>query len=148
MSKGGSAAVTNAKSLLRLTINAGQASPAPPVGPPLGQKGVKASDFCKIFNERSKNFLPGIPLPTKITVFSDRTFTFVIHVPTTFHLLKTACKFERGCTNQTVAIVPVKLIYEVAKIKSRDVCFENVPLRSVFKSVLATARHVGIKVLP
>lgn len=141
------AAVT-ARALIRLTINAGQASAGPPIGPTLGQKGLKAFDFCKQFNEQSKKFLPGIPLPTRIRIFPDKSFSFVIKPPTTFSLLKIACKFEKGSTQRTVARVPVTVIYEVAEIKKCDPGFANIPFLSVFKTILNEARHVGIEVLP
>ena len=148
MSSRSKSTTQTATALVRLFINAGQATPAPPVGPALAQTGIRANEFCKIFNEQSKTFIPGTPLPTRIRINADRTFVFQIKVPTTFHLLKIACTFEKGSTEHTVAKVPAKLIYEVAKIKAKDPNFASVPLKSVFRSVLATARHVGIEVVP
>lgn len=148
MSSRGKVNLQTATSLIRLYINAGQATPAPPIGPALGQKGIKANEFCKLFNEQSKVFIPGTVLPTRIRVNADKTYTMLIKVPTTFDLLKLACKFEKGSTERTVARVPAKLIYEVAKVKARDPNFIQAPLQSVFRSVLATAKHVGIEVVP
>lgn len=147
--RGSSGAAQTSSALIKLYVNAGQATPAPPIGPSLGQVGIKAIDFCKQFNEQSKNFFPGTPLPVKIYAKSDRTFTFLVKVPTTFHLLKVACQFEKGnSAGETIAKVPASVIFEVAKIKARDPTFFSVPLKSVFRSVLATARQIGIEVVP
>ena len=148
MSSKSKSAISTSTSLVRLYINAGQATPAPPVGPALAQQGIKSNEFCKVFNEQSKNFIPGTPLPTRIRINADKTYTFLIKVPTAFHLLKIACQFEKGSTERTISKVPVKIIYEVAKVKARDPDFSTAPLKSVFKSVLATARHVGIEIVP
>jgi large subunit ribosomal protein L11 len=147
--RGSSGAAQTSSALIKLYVNAGQATPSPPIGPALGQVGIKAIDFCKQFNEQTKNFLPGTPLPVKIYTKSDRTFNFMVKVPTTFHLLKIACQIEKGnSAGESVARVPASVIYEVAKIKARDPTFSLAPLKSVFRSVLATARQIGIEVVP
>lgn len=148
MGKAASTACTTSTHLIRLFVPAGQATPGPPVGPALSQRGIKALDFCKAFNERTKIFITGQPIPTRISVFPDKSFQFIVKTPTTFELLRRACKFEKGSTERIVAIVPAIVIFEVALMKSNDICFQNAALQSVFKSVLATARHVGIKVVP
>ncbi|KAF1356506.1 ribosomal protein L11, N-terminal domain-containing protein [Delphinella strobiligena] len=76
--------------IVKLIVGAGQASPSPPVGPALGSKGVKSMDFCKEFNARTANFLPGTPIPARVTVRPDRTFTFELRTPPTTTLLLSA----------------------------------------------------------
>lgn len=144
----GSAAAASRPSLLKLFINTGQASPSPPVGPALGQKGIKAMDFCKQFNEQStRQYLPGIPLRCHITCMPDRTFTFQIRPPTTTFLLKRAAGIEKASSMHTVAEMSVKYVYELAKMKRQeDVELKRVPLKRVFYMMMASARTCGFKI--
>lgn len=132
--------------LLKLTIPAGGASPSPPIGPALGQKGVKAMDFCRQFNEQSKPFITGTPLRCQISVNPDRTFTFSVSTPNTSWLLKKAAGIEKADSSRTVAHLHAKYIYEIAKIKSGDSRLKHIPLQLVFRTILAQARTIGIKV--
>jgi large subunit ribosomal protein L11 len=144
--KGGTSATNSRPSLLKLTIPAGGAAPTPPVGPALGQKGVKAMDFCRQFNEASKIYQPGTPLRCEITVMPDRTFNFTVRPPATSWLLKRAANIEKASSTTTAANLNAKYIYEVAKVKAADPKLSHIPLRLLFRSVLAQARSVGIKV--
>jgi large subunit ribosomal protein L11 len=136
-------------SLLKLFITTGQASPSPPIGPALGQKGVKAMDFCRQFNERSvKQFAPGMPLRCHITVNPDRSFSFVIRPPTTSFLIKRAAGIDRLSSKYKVAEMSVKVLYEIAKQKHEgDPMLRQLPLQSVFKCILGTAKTCGIVVI-
>ena len=146
MSSKKGATVSNRPSLLKLTIPAGGAAPTPPVGPALGQKGVKAIDFCRQFNDVSKTYQPGIPLRAEIMVMPDRTFSFAVRPPATSWLLKKAAGIERASSSTTVANLNAKYLFEVAKVRASDPKLTHVPLRLVFRMVLAQARAIGIKV--
>lgn len=137
---------TNRPSVLKLTIPAGGAAPTPPVGPALGQKGVKAMDFCRQFNDQSKVYQAGVPLRCEITVNPDRTFAFVVRPPATAWLLKRAAGIEKASSSATVVKIDNKYIYEVARIKSTDPKLAHMPLRLLFRMVLAQARAIGFKV--
>ncbi|KAI9207547.1 mitochondrial ribosomal protein L11 [Polychytrium aggregatum] len=147
MSKAGAKAVT---SFLKIMIPAGKAAPAPPVGPALGQRGVKSVDFCKQFNDRTKNLVQGIPIPTLITIKPDRTFTFVSKAPPTSWLLKKAAGVEKAASRpgeEEVGSVSLKHIYEIALIKKSDPGFQDSDLRQVCACVIGQAKGMGIKVV-
>ncbi|KAL2913672.1 mitochondrial 54S ribosomal protein YmL19 [Polyrhizophydium stewartii] len=144
------AAAAGAVATVRLLVPAGKAAPAPPVGPALGQKGVKSADFCKLFNDQTKHYIQGIPITTVITVNPDRTFTFINKSPPSPWLLKQAAGIEKGSSQPgvvDVGTVSLKHIYEIAKIKSQDPAFEGVSLEAVCRRVIGTARGMGIKVV-
>lgn len=145
-SKKGNTPGSNKPSLLKLTIPAGGATPSPPIGPALGQKGVKAIDFCRQFNDHSKAYQPGIPLRCEIAVGTDRTFAFAVRPPTTSWLLKRAAGVEKGSSATTVARIDRRLVFEVAKVKAEDPKLVHVPLRLLFRMILAQARTIGFKV--
>lgn len=134
-------------SLLKLTIPAGQAAPGPPVGPALGQKGVKAIDFCRQFNDQSmKQFQAGLPLRALITVQPDRRFSFSIRPPSTGFMLKRAAGIDRLSSRYTVAMMSVKVLYEIAKQKrALDESLSHLSEQSVFEMVWGQARKCGIK---
>ncbi|KIY72915.1 ribosomal protein L11 [Cylindrobasidium torrendii FP15055 ss-10] len=136
---------------VRLMIGAGKAAPTPPVGPALGARGVKSMDFCKEFNAKTANITPGTPTPTEIYVRGDRSFYFVTKTPPTTWLLKQAAGIKMGTGkpghvwNGTVSL---KHIYEIARIKSTDNHMKHIPLESVARMVVGSARSLGVKVVP
>lgn len=137
--------------LIKLVVGAGKAAPAPPVGPALGSKGVKAIDFCKEFNARTAHYQPGIPIPCLLTVKPDRTFTFEMKSPPTSWLLMQAAQIQKGSGNpgsDKVGKLSLKHIYEIAKIKKTDDRHKNVELKAICGAVLSTAQIVGIEVEP
>jgi large subunit ribosomal protein L11 len=136
-------------SLLKLTIPTGQAAPGPPVGPALGQKGVKAIDFCRQFNDASTKLFQGdLPLRTLVTVFPDRRFSFEVRPPSTGFMLRRAAGVERLSSRYTVAEMSLKVLYEIARQKHvGDSSLKSLPLRSVFEMVLGAATRCGIKVI-
>ncbi|KAJ3099189.1 hypothetical protein HK100_004940 [Physocladia obscura] len=137
-------------SRVRLLVPAGKASPSPPVGPALGQRGVKTMDFCKQFNDRTKQYTPGIPMRCILTVKPDRSFTFVTKTPPTAWLLLQALGQEKGSsrpTHTTIGELTVKHVYEIAKIKMTDPGNENISHESMCSRVLAQARGMGITVV-
>ncbi|KAI8826224.1 mitochondrial ribosomal protein L11 [Fimicolochytrium jonesii] len=135
---------------LRLLVGAGKAAPTPPVGPALGQRGVKSMDFCKAFNDRTKHYVPGVPISVKMIIEPNRTFTFETRNPPTSWLLLQAAGIEKGSARPgdvIVGTVSVKHVYEIAKIKAQDSTFRGVPLEKVASRVIGTARGMGINVV-
>ncbi|KAJ3329359.1 hypothetical protein HDU91_003882 [Kappamyces sp. JEL0680] len=128
-----------------------QAAPAPPVGPALGQKGVKSIDFCKQFNDRTKNYVQGVPISARITVNPDKTFTFITKSPPTSWFLKQALNIDKGSSRPgdiVVGTLSLKHLYHIAQAKQKDPGFEGVSLEKITKQVLGTAKNMGIKVVP
>jgi large subunit ribosomal protein L11 len=131
---------------IKLQINAGNATPAPPVGPALGQKGVNIMDFCKQFNARTQD-QPGMVIPVVITVYSDRSFTFVTKTPPAAVLLKKAAglKSASGEPNKKkVATITRAQAEEIAKIKMPDLNAANIDAAT--EMIKGTARSMGIVV--
>lgn len=130
--------------LVKLQIPAGKATPAPPVGPALGQQGVNIMEFCKQFNAKTAD-QPGMIIPVVITVYQDRSFTFITKTPPAAILLKKAAKIEKGSgePNRTkVATVTMDQVKEIAKIKMEDLNASNID--SAAEMIKGTARSMGI----
>lgn len=131
---------------IKLQIPAGGATPAPPVGPALGQHGVNIMDFCKQFNAKTQD-QPGMVIPVVITVYTDRTFTFITKTPPAAVLLKKAAGLDKasGEPNKTkVATLTTAQVEEIAKVKMPDLNAAN--LTSAVNMVKGTARSMGIVV--
>ncbi len=133
---------------IKLQIPAGQANPSPPVGPALGQKGVNIMEFCKAFNASTQNSEPGMPIPVEITVYVDKSFTFITKSPPTSFFIKKAVKLKKA--SQTpgkgfVASISQKDIKSIAEQKINDLNTENID--SAQKMVAGTARSMGINVV-
>ncbi|ABN64352.1 Mitochondrial/chloroplast ribosomal protein L11 [Scheffersomyces stipitis CBS 6054] len=137
--------------MIKLIVGAGKAAPAPPVGPALGSKGVKAIDFCKEFNARTAHYTPGIPIPCVLTVKPDRSFTFEMKSPPTSWLLMEAAGISKGAGkpgHEAAGEVSLKHIYEIAKIKKTDERHKDVDLQAIVGAVLSTAEVIGVSVVP
>ncbi|KAF8211280.1 mitochondrial 54S ribosomal protein YmL19 [Mycena galopus ATCC 62051] len=137
--------------MVRLLIPAGKAAPTPPVGPALGARGVKSMDFCKEFNAKTAHIAQGVPVPTIIMVQPDRTFTFVTKTPPASYFLKKAAGIEKGTSkpgHETTGTISLKHVYEIAKIKATDEHMKHIPLESVARMILGSARTLGIQVVP
>ncbi len=131
---------------IKLQIPAGKANPSPPVGPALGQKGVNIMEFCKQFNARTAD-KGGLIIPVVITVFSDKSFTFITKTPPAAELLKKAAKVEKGAAepNKTkVAKVTKTQVKEIAEMKMPDLNANDI--EHAMSMVSGTARSMGISV--
>ena len=133
--------------VVKLQCPGGQANPAPPVGPALGQHGVNIMEFCKAFNARTQD-RPGLIIPALITIYSDRTFTFELKTPPASVLLKRAAKVEKGSgePNRTkVGTVTTKQVREIAEMKLNDLSANDV--EAAIKVISGTARSMGLDVV-
>jgi len=131
---------------IKLQIPAGQANPAPPVGPALGQKGVNIMEFCKQFNARTQN-QAGLIIPVVITVYSDKSFTFITKTPPASVLLLKAAKIEKGSAEPNrvkVGKVTKEQIKEIAMLKMPDL--NAASLEAAMSMIEGTARSMGITV--
>jgi large subunit ribosomal protein L11 len=131
---------------IKLQLPGGQATPAPPVGPALGQHGLNIMDFCKAFNARTQKE-QGIIIPVIITVFADRTYTFITKTPPASFLLRKAAGLEKGSGEPNrvkVGTVSMSQIEEIAKTKMPDLNADSVA--AAVNTVLGTARSMGIEV--
>ena len=133
-------------SYIKLQIPAGKANPSPPVGPALGQKGVNIMEFCKQFNARTQD-KDGLIIPVVITVFSDKSFTFITKTPPASVLLKRAAKLEKGSAEShrtKVGKVSKKQVKEIAEVKMPDL--NAFDIDHAMSMVSGTARSMGITV--
>lgn len=134
------------KTQIKLQIPGGIANPAPPIGPALGQHGVNIQDFCKKFNDKTKD-KRGDVCPVVITVYEDRTFTFVVKTPPAAELLKKAAKIKKGSGSplkQKVGTVTKKQVEEIAKLKMPDLNAKD--LSGATKIIAGTARQMGLEI--
>ena len=133
---------------VKLQVAAGMANPSPPVGPALGQQGVNIMEFCKAFNARTESIEKGLPIPVVITVYADRSFTFVTKTPPAAVLLKKACGIESGSgvPNKTkVAQITREQITKIAEQKMPDLNAGS--LDAAISMISGTARSMGITVV-
>ena len=139
---------------INLQVPAQKANPSPPIGPALGQRGVNIMEFCKAFNAKSKDFEADTPIPVKITVYSDRSFTFEMKTPpATFFIkkaagLKTTGKPGAGSKEPgkiEVAQVTMAQVREIAKLKMKDLNSDDI--EQAAKTIAGSARSMGIKVV-
>lgn len=134
------------RAYVKLQIPAGKATPAPPIGPALGQHGVAIINFCKEYNERTAN-QAGQIVPVLITVYEDRSFTFVTKTPPAADLLRRAAGIAKGASNvtETVGSVTQAQIREIAELKMQDL--NAVDVAGAMKQVEGTARSMGLQVV-
>ncbi|HBW22461.1 MAG: 50S ribosomal protein L11 [Elusimicrobia bacterium GWA2_56_46] len=136
------------KTMIKLQIPAGGANPAPPVGPALGQHGVNIMDFCKQFNEKTRKLEQGVPIPVVITVFEDRTFTFITKMPPMAALIKKAAGLAKGSgepNKNKVGKITLKQVEEVARQKLVDLNTKDI--NQAMEMVKGTARSMGVDVI-
>ena len=132
---------------MKLQVKAGQANPSPPVGPALGQRGINIMEFCKAFNARTQDMEQGLPIPTVITVYSDRSFTFVTKTPPAPVLLLKAAGVKSGSgkpNTDKVGKVTREQLEEIAKMKEPDLTAADV--EAAVRTIAGTARSMGLTV--
>ncbi len=133
------------KAYIKLQVKAGQANPSPPVGPALGQHGVNIMEFCKAFNAKTQTLEPGIPTPVVITVYADRSFTFITKTPPASILLKKAAGIKSGSAtphSKKVGKVTRAQLEEIASAKMEDLTAAN--MDSAVRTIAGSARSMGI----
>ena len=131
---------------VKLQIKGGQANPAPPVGPALGQRGVNIMEFCKTFNEKTKSFM-GKPIPVVITVYKDKKFDFIIKSPPASHFIKEAAKLKGGSKEPgrvIVGSITKKQAEKIAQEKMKDLNAHSI--KEAVKIISGSARSMGIEV--
>ena len=136
------------QAFVKLQVPAGAANPSPPIGPALGQQGVNIMEFCKQFNARTQGQEKGMPIPVVITVFQDRSFTFVTKTPPNTYFLKKAAGIEVGAKTvgtQIVGKVTKAQIEEIAKAKMPDLNCDTV--ESAMAQIIGSARSMGLQVV-
>ena len=134
------------RTIIKLQIPAGQANPAPPVGPALGQNGINIMQFCKEYNERTSSQTGSI-VPVEITVFEDRSFIFITKTPPATDLLKKALGMEKGSGNtghEEAGTISRDKLREIAQVKAKDLSANDI--EEAEKIIAGTARSMGIKV--
>ena len=134
------------RALIKLQITAGKATPAPPVGPALGQHGINIMAFCKEYNERTASQAGSI-IPAEITVFDDRSFTFITKTPPTTDLLKKALGVEKGtgtAGHEKIGSLSRDKLREIAQIKAKDL--NTTSIEGAERTIEGTARTMGIEV--
>ena len=132
---------------IKLQVAAGKANPSPPVGPALGQHGVNIMEFCKAFNAETQGMEPGLPIPVVITVYADRSFTFVKKTPPASVLLKKAVGIKSGSgrpNTEKVGTVSRAQLEEIAKTKEPDLTAAD--LEAAVRTIAGTARSMGLNV--
>ena len=132
---------------VKLQVPAGKANPSPPIGPALGQQGVNIMEFCKAFNAQTQSLEKGLPTPVVITVYSDRSFTFILKAPPASVLIRKAIGIEKGSgtpnTNK-VGKISRKQLEDVAKIKQPDLTAAG--LEAAVRTIAGSARSMGVDV--
>ena len=133
---------------IKLQVPAGTANPSPPIGPALGQRGVNIMEFCKAFNAATNELEKGMPIPTIITVYADRSFSFETKTPPATFLLKKAARLQKGATEpgkQTVGRVTRRQLKEIAELKMKDLNANDID--SAAKIIEGSARAMGLEVV-
>ena len=132
---------------IKLQVPAGQANPSPPIGPALGQRGVNIPEFCKAFNAATQKIEPGSPIPTVITVYADRSFTFEMKTPPASYLLKKAARVGKGSKEpgrEGAGRVTQDQLREIAEVKMQDLNANSV--EQAMKIIASSARSMGLEV--
>ena len=135
------------KAIVTLQINAGKATPAPPIGPALAQHGINLMAFCKDYNARTANRM-GEVVPAEITIFSDGSFRFILKSPPTGFLIKRAAGIEKGSSNpnaQKVGSLTRKQVREIAEIKLKDT--NALDIEGAIRQIEGTARNMGVEIV-
>ena len=133
---------------IKLHVPAGKANPAPPIGPALGQRGLNIMEFCKAFNAETQDLEPGMPIPTLVTVYADRTFSFVTKTPPASYYLKKAARLESGASEpgrETLGHVTMAQVRKIAEQKMVDLNANDI--EAACRTITGSARSMGIEVV-
>ncbi len=133
---------------IKLQVPAGQANPSPPIGPALGQAGLNIMEFCKAFNAETQGMEQGMPIPTVITVYADRSFSFVTKTPPASFFLKKAAKLKKGTSTAgrgVVGKVNMTQVREIAELKMKDLNAHDID--AACRMIAGSARSMGIEVV-
>ncbi len=132
---------------LKLQVPAGQANPSPPIGPALGQRGVNIMAFCKAFNAETQSMEQGVPIPVTVTVFVDKSFSFITKTPPASFLLRRAARLEKGSETpgrEILGSVSMAQVREIAELKMEDLNAND--LDAACKIIAGSARSMGLEV--
>ncbi len=132
---------------IKLQVPAGKANPSPPIGPALGQRGLNIMEFCKAFNAQTQSVEPGLPLPVVITVYADKSFSFIIKTPPATVLIKKAAKLDKGSSRphtDKVGKLTRAQVEDIAKAKMKDLSASD--LDAACRTIAGSARSMGITV--
>ena len=133
---------------IKLQVPAGKANPSPPIGPALGQRGVNIMEFCKAFNAQTQSLEQGMPIPVVITVYADRSFTFITKTPPVSYFLKKAAKIDKGTKatgrDAPVGSVTVDQLREIAEVKMKDL--NAFSIDAAVQMIKGSARSMGLTV--
>jgi large subunit ribosomal protein L11 len=133
---------------IKLQVAAGKANPSPPIGPALGQRGLNIMEFCKAFNAQTQSMEPGTPIPVVITVYADRTFSFVMKSPPVSYWLKKVAKIDKGTQTPgrgTVGKVTKDQVREIAEKKMQDL--NALDLDAACRMIIGSAHSMGVEVV-
>jgi len=133
---------------INLQVPAGQANPSPPIGPALGQRGLSIMEFCKQFNAKSKDLEQGAPIPVKITVYSDRSFSFEMRTPPASYLIRKVARIASGSKEPgrtSAGTITMAQVREVAMQKMKDLNTND--LEAAMKTIAGSARSMGLQVV-
>ncbi len=133
---------------IKLHVPAGKANPAPPIGPALGQRGLNIMEFCKAFNAETQDLEPGMPIPTLVTVYADRTFSFATKTPPASYYLKKAARLESGASEpgrETLGHVTMAQVRTIAEKKMVDLNANDI--EAACRTIAGSARSMGIEVV-
>ena len=132
---------------IKLQVPAGSANPAPPIGPALGQRGINIMEFCKAFNAETESLEKGMPIPTLINVYADKSFDFTTKTPPASYLIKKAAKLQKGSSTpgrESAGSITIKQAQEIAEMKKKDLNARDVDAAA--RIIKGTARAIGIEV--
>ena len=139
----------NIEGYIKLQIPAGQANPSPPVGPALGQRGLKIMEFCKAFNAATDTMEKGMPIPVEITAYTDKSFTFITKTPPASYFLKKAAKLQKGGQtpgrDAAAGQVTIAQCKKIAEAKQKDL--NSVSLEGAVEMIKGSARSMGLEVV-
>ena len=133
---------------IKLQVPAGKANPSPPIGPALGQRGVKIMEFCKAFNAKTQEMESGMPIPTVITVYADRSFTFDTKTPPASYLIKKAANLKSGSATPgkgSVGKIARSKLREIAELKMKDLNANDIDMAT--RTIEGSARSMGLEVV-